>query len=178
MGTTPPPGSTPTLLRPTTTPHDLETRRRLGVKLVLQGYAQVEVARMLEVDRRSVSNWMRWYRQSGDVGLKARPIPGAESKLTPVQEETVLGWLKRDATEFGFRTSLWTSTRVTQLIRERFGITYNANYFCRWLTRHDFTPQVPRSVAAQRDESAVAAYARAHFEPLVKKVGPSRLISF
>jgi transposase len=63
------------------------------------------------------------------------------------------------------------------LIRERFGIEYNTNDFCRWLMWHDFTPQVPRSVAAQRNDAAVAAYARTHFEPLVKKVRPSRRIS-
>ena len=163
----------PQLVRRVTDPKAQEARRRLAVQRVLEGESPKAVAASLKVSDRSLRSWRSWYRCQGEDGLRFRPHPGPESKLSTLQERHVCEWLTKDATHFGFRTNLWTSTRVVKLIHERFGITYNPNYFCRWLRKHDFTPQKPRKVAAQRDEPRIAARPKREWPAILKKGLPN-----
>lgn len=165
MSTTP----VPDLVRPVTDAKAREDRRRLAVQRVLEGETQTAVAASLKVSLRSVQNWMRGYRDRREDGLKAVPHPGPASKLSAAQERQVCSWLLKDPTEFGFRTSLWSSPRVVKLIKDKFGIAYNPNYFCRWLRNHDFTPQKPKKVAAQRDEARIAAWPKREWPAILKK---------
>jgi transposase len=167
------PVSPPRLVRRVTDPKAQEARRRLAVQRVLEGESPKAVAASLKVSDRSLRSWRSWYRREGEDGLKFRPHPGPESKLSAMQERQVCEWLTKDATAFGFRTNLWTSTRVVKLIRERFGITYNANYFCRWLRKHDFTPQKPAKRAGQRDEARIREWSRTDWPAILKKGQPT-----
>lgn len=178
MSTPSSPSTPPRLVRRVTDPKAQEARRRLAVQRVLEGETRVAVAASLKVSDRSIRNWMSWYRRQGEDGLKFRPHPGPESKLSEAQERQVCDWLAKDATAFGFRTNLWTSPRVVKLIHERFGITYNPNYFCRWLRKHAFTPQKPAKRASQRDESRIREWSQKDWPAIVKKGLSSRPMSF
>lgn len=167
------PKACPSLVRRVTDPQAQEDRRRLAVQRVLEGESRADIAASLKVTERSVRSWMKWYRDQGEEGLKHRPHPGPESKLSAWQERQVCEWLAKDATAFGFRTNLWSSTRIVKLIRERFGITYNPNYFCRWLRRHAFTPQKPSKRASQRDEARIAAWPQTEWPAILKKGLPN-----
>lgn len=160
---------TPDLVRRISDPKTLEARRRLAVQRVLEGESQIAVAASLKVSAKSVNNWVAAFRLHGEDGLKARKPPGPASKLTPEQEREVCSWLLRDATDFGFRTNLWTSPRVVKLIHETFGIRYNANYFCEWLNKRDFTPQKPRKVAEQRNEARIINWYEELWPAILKK---------
>ena len=95
---------------------------------VLEGYPVREVAAFLGVTERSVNRWMELCRQSGDLdALKAKASPGRPRKLTGRQERTVLGWLTKSPTAFGFAGELWTSRRLAALIERRWGVRFNAN---------------------------------------------------
>jgi transposase len=168
MSTTP----APVLIRRVTDAQALEDRRRLAVQRVLEGETQTAVAASLKVSLRSVQNWLGRYRDRRVAGLATVPHPGPTPKLSAAQERQVCAWLMKDPTEFGFRTSLWTSPRVVKLIQDKFGIAYNPNYFCRWLRKHDFSPQKPRNVAAQRDEARIAAWPKREWPAILKKGRP------
>lgn len=177
VATRTPSPSVPNLVRRVTDAKAKEDRRRLAVQRVLEGETHAAVAASLKVTDRSVRAWMKWYRDQGEDGLKFRPHPGPESKLTPLQEDQVCLWLASDATDFGFRTNLWTSTRIVKLIRERFGIHYNANYFCRWLRKHAFTPQKPAKQARQRDEERIKDWVATQWPAILKRGLPSTPMS-
>src|SRR5579871_1165182 len=113
---------TPCLVKRITSRAEQENRRRLGMQLILEGRTIREVADVLKVSSRSVDYWISWYNHQKEAGLAARKHPGPKPKLTDEQTRTVCSWLTRDATEFGFRTNLWTSTRIVQLIKEKFSI--------------------------------------------------------
>lgn len=168
MSTTP----VPILVRPITDAKAREDRRRLAVQRVLEGETQTDVAKSLKVSLRSVQYWMRRYRDRSEAGLQDVKHPGPKSKLSTAQERTVCSWLAKDPTEFGFRTSLWTAPRLVKLIRDKFGIVYNPNYFCTWLRNHGFTPQKPRKVAAQRDEARIAAWPKQEWLAILKRGPP------
>ena len=86
---------------------ELERRRELAVARVAEGHAQTQVAAILGVHHNTVSRWVGTARERGTEVLKAKPTPGRPRKLTARQEKTVLGWLTKLPTSFGFPTDLW-----------------------------------------------------------------------
>jgi transposase len=171
-------GLTPKLVRRVTNLKEKENRRRLAVQRILEGERPIDVANSLKVSTRSIRYWMSWYREQGEKGLDMRPIPGAESKLNSRQSEQILDWISQDATRFGFSTNLWTSTRIVQLIREKFGVEYNPNYFCRWLKKREQSPQKPRKQSKGRDDAHIASWIKHDWPRIVKKGLPKTRILF
>jgi transposase len=90
----------------------LEYRRRLAVERIAEGFSTQEVADFLEVDPSTVRRWLAAFRDRGDAGLVAKPVPGRPSSLTPIQEKIALRWLTESPTHHGFETELWTATRL------------------------------------------------------------------
>jgi len=150
-------------------PAELEHRRLLAVRRVLEGDATADVADFLEVDVRSVQRWMRVLRKRGWEGLISKPVPGRPRKLSPTQEKIVLRWLQDCPTVFGFPTELWTCRRLAQLIREEWGIGINPRYLPRWLREHDFTPQKPQRVPRERDPEEIARWLAVEWPRIKKK---------
>src|SRR4051812_18968313 len=120
---------------------ELERRRLLAVQRVGEGWAQKDVAALLGVSPVTVNRWVARHRAGGPEALKARPHPGRRPFLTPEQEFEALAWLVQPATAFGFPTALWTTRRLAQLVRGRFGVRFHPNYLAEWLTRRRFSPQ-------------------------------------
>jgi transposase len=112
-------------MRPQGNAPELERRRKRAVQAVAEGSTVAEVARVLGVSDRSVRRWVAAAREGGDEALNAVPHPGAAPKLNRTQERQVLSWFKRQPSEFGFATELWTGPRVALLIREKFGVEYH-----------------------------------------------------
>lgn len=159
------------------TAQELENRRRLAVERVNAGYSQTEVARFLGVDPRSVRRWVQAYRNGGLDALKAEPRPGRPAKLTAEQTETVLGWFQRSATDFGFRTQLWTARRVAQLIKKHFHVSFNHRYLCAWLAEHAITPQKPQRRARERDPARIERWIDEDWPRILKKGAASMPMS-
>jgi transposase len=148
---------------------ELEHRRLLAVRRVLEGESTVDLADFLEVDVRSVQRWMHFFRKYGWEGLISRPVPGRPRKLSPTQEKIVLRWLQDCPTQFGFPTELWTCRRLAQLIREEWDISFNPRYLPRWLREHDFTPQKPQRVPRERDPDEIQRWLATEWPRIKKK---------
>ena len=154
-------------------PAELEHRRLLAVRRVLEGDSPHEVADFLEVDARSVRRWMQVFWEHGWEGLLADPVPGRPRKLSATQEKLVLRWLQDSPTEFGFSTELWTCQRLAQLIWEEFEVRINPRYLPRWLRERDFTPQKPQRVPRERNPDEIARWL-ANEWPRIKKKRSAR----
>jgi len=135
----------------------LEQRRILAVTRVKEGYRQKDVAAFLGVHPGTVCAWVRAARQAGGLGtLHAKPKSGRPRKLSRRQERTVLGWVAKPPTHFGFANALWTTRRLAALIQQRWGVAFNANYLATWLRARGHSPQRPEQPALERDEAAIA----------------------
>ena len=156
---------------------ELERRRELAVARVAQGHPQAQVAAILGVHHHTVSRWVCTARDRGTDALKAKPTPGRPRKLTARQEKTVLGWVAKSPTSFGFATELWTSRRLAALIEQRWGIHFNSNYLVEWLRAREQSPQKPAQPAKERDEAAIARWRDEDWPRLQKKPGKKRLTS-
>jgi len=151
----------------------LEQRRQLAVRWVLEGWKRKDVADFLGVTAGTVGRWVRAHRAGGDDALKARPTPGRPPKLTRRQEGSVLAWLARSPKAFGYKTDLWTTRRLAEVIEKRFGVRFNANYLAAWLTDRGHTPQKPEVKAVERDNPAIARWVAEDWPRLKKKRGTS-----
>lgn len=122
---------------------ELEKRRRLAVRRVLDGHSARQVALFLEVHERTVRRWVARYRSEGERALASVPHRGPKPRLSAGQQAEVVAWLGRNPTEaeFGFPTELWTGARVSKLIRERFGVRLHPHYLVRWLRSRGITSQ-------------------------------------
>ena len=152
-----------------TTAAEKESRRRLAVQRVTEGWTQQAVAEFLGVHPVTVNKWVRAYRDAGDDGLAATPHPGRTPFLTADQEAEVIGWLAQKPTALGFATDLWTAGRVAELIRKTFGVEYHPNYLREWLTKRDYTPQKPSRRAKERNPEAVRAWLKDDWPRIQKK---------
>ena len=156
-------------MRNTGSPAELEHRRRLAVQRVLDGFSSEEVADFLGVDVSSVRRWVRVFRRHGWSGLVAEAPCGRPGKLTRTQEKIVLRWLSDPATEFGFATELWSAARIAELIRQEWGIAFNARYLPRWLKVRGFSCQKPERVPRERNDEAIAAWIQTDWKRIKKK---------
>lgn len=138
-----------------------EHRRCLAVKKVREGWSCSVVASILDVSLRSVERWVKAFREGGWAALARKPMPGRPPKLTPRQEQVVLGWILRSPTEFGFATELWTAPRVARLIEQTFGVRFHPRYLNQWLAQRRITSQRPRRRPRERDDAAIGRWLQA-----------------
>lgn len=82
----------------------------------------------------AVFGWRERFRVQGADGLKARPVPGRPARLSRRQKQTLTRLLVRGAMRSGYATDLWTTRRVAEVIRTRFGVDYHPNHLGRILT--------------------------------------------
>ena len=128
-----------------------------------------EVAEFLGVHLRTVQKWKPRHDKRGDAGLDSKPALGRMPKLTDRHIQTVLGWFTKSPRAFGYSTELWTSRRVRDLIQKTFGVAFNANYICEWLTARRVTPQKPKWQPRQRDQARIDAWVRDDWPRNVKR---------
>ncbi len=122
-------------MRPCGDPRTLEQRRIEAINFLNEGLGPGEIARRLHVNRRSVHRWLAAYRDRGMDGIARRPVPGRPCKLSPDDREKLARMLLDGATGFGYPSDPWTSPRVADLLRRRFGVAYHVNHIGRFLQR-------------------------------------------
>src|SRR5271167_4264256 len=94
----------------------LEDRRRRALALLDSGYSLNEVARRIGCGASSVMRWRDMRRRGGDKALRVRFSPGRPPKLHPKQLPRLVKLLLQGPMARGYRTNLWTTARIAQLI--------------------------------------------------------------
>jgi transposase len=154
-----------------------EWRRRRAWDLHQQGWTQQQIAQALAVTQGAVSQWLHQAHLQGVAALRDHPAPGARPLLTTDQHALLVALLLEGAAASGFRGDVWTSKRVTQLIKEQFGVSYHPGHVRRLLRQLGFSPQRPIVRAAQRDEQAIAEWYSDRWPALKKRRGVKAALS-
>lgn len=155
-------------MRPHGSPEALEERRRRASKLFRLDLSLYEIARRIGCHAASVLRWRRAWRRGGIKALKAKPAPGRPSKLSSRQKARLVPLLVQGAMAHGYRTELWTTLRIAEVIEQRFGVRYHRNHVGKLLHQLHWSPQKPEARAIERDEDAIEAWKRDVW-PAVKK---------
>ena len=155
-------------MRPEGSPQELERRRRRAMALLDEGHSQAEVAQRVGCHPSSVMRWRKARDRAGPDALKPKPASGRPPKLSSRQKQRLLRYLLQGAMEHGYRTDLWTTKRVAQLIDRKFGVTYHRDHVGRLLHSLDWSCQKPMRRALQRDEGEIERWKREEW-PRIKK---------
>jgi transposase len=157
-------------MRPHGSPQELERRRRRAVDLLNKGLTLSAVAAKVGCSVSSVFAWREAFRKGGEEALKAKPAPGRPCRMSRRQKEALSRILLKGARSCGYPTDLWTTRRVAEVIRKRFGVRYHPNHMWRLLESLGWSCQKPEKRARERDEEAIERWKRYQW-PHIKKRG-------
>ena len=155
-------------MRPHGSPKALEQRRRAAVALLKRKLSFHEVARRVGCHASSVLRWWRALRRGGPAALNPKSASGRPCRLTVRQKQRLVVHLRKGAVAQGYRTELWTTQRIAELIEREFAIRYHRDHVGRLLHQMGWSHQKPERRAIERDEVAIAEWKRTVW-PAVKK---------
>lgn len=155
-------------MRPKGSAEALEMRRRIAAEMLKKGMSIRAVARIVHASPASVLEWKRRLEAYGDEGLKARPVPGAPSRLTAEQKKALLDVLAKGAQASGYSTDYWTLERVAEVIEKLYGVRYHPSHVWRLLRQANWSAQKPERRARERDEARIKQW-REEDWPRIKK---------
>ena len=118
-------------MRPRGSPEELERRRRRAMILLEQDLSLNEIARRIGCNASSVKRWRDALQQGGDEALQPKPTPGRPPRLTGKQKERLVRYLLQGAPSHGYRTDLWTTQRIAELVEKKFGVKYHRDHIGR-----------------------------------------------
>jgi transposase len=157
-----------------------EEIRRRAVALTGEGHTQTEVARLLDVSRQSVNEWVRAHREGGDDALAARRRgrrKGEKTKLSPRRQEQIAEAIRgKNPDQLRLPGFLWTRALVCELIHRRFGVHVTEETAGRYLRSWGFTPQKPARRAMERDPEAVEAWLRERYPEIERRARRERAL--
>lgn len=136
----------------------LEARRRRALAMLKEDVSLNAVARRLGCSPSSVMRWRDAVAAEGETGFVVHASPGRPPKLTAAQQRRLVKALLAGPLKAGYATDLWTTPRIAELIRVRFGASYHPDHVGRLLHQLGWTPQKPERRALQRDEAAIARW--------------------
>ena len=161
-------------MRPKGSAAVLEGRRRKALALIEEGLSLNAVARRLGCAASSVMRWRNAVRRRGERGFRVGASPGRPPKLTARQRRQLVRLLLQGPLAQGYRTDLWTTARVAEVIHQHFGIRYHPDHVGRLLHAWEWSPQKPERRALQRDEAAIARWKRKDWPRIKKNRSPER----
>ena len=146
----------------------LEDRRRRAMRLLDEGLSLNEVGRRIRCAASSVMHWRDMRRRGGEKGLKVRSSPGRPHKLSLARCRLLLKLLLEGAMASGYPTQLWTTARISELIRKKFRVHYHRDHVGRLMHRLGWSHQKPQKRALERKEGEIRRFVRQDW-PRVKK---------
>jgi len=146
----------------------LERRRMRAAELFAQGLSQAQVARKLRVSPQSAHRWHEAWKEKGKEGLKAAPRKGPEPRLGEADLRRLDEALLAGPGQFGYRTELWTLSRIAEVIGKLFGVRHHPSQVWRILKGLGWSCQKPATRAKERDEKAIQKWLRERW-PEIKK---------
>jgi transposase len=156
------------MARPAGSADFLEYRRRRALKLLDEGRSLHEVSRLLGCAPSSVMRWRDRRRRGGAKALKVRFSPGRPPKLSARQRYRLVKFLLKGPLARGYSTNVWTTTRISKLIGDEFGVSYHRDHVGRLMHNLGWSHQKPERRAVERDEKAIEQWKRKSW-PRVKK---------
>jgi len=155
-------------MRPYGSAKQLEKRRLKAIDLLDEGLSLSEVGRRVGAAPISVKRWRDSRLEHGDESLQAKPVPGRPAKLDVKQQRRLIAILKKGALASGYRTDLWTTARVVEVIENNFGVKYHRDHIGRLLKSLGWSWQKPTKRALERDDEKIEKWKEEDW-PRIKK---------
>lgn len=155
-------------MRPQGSAGELERRRRRALELLDEGHSLNEVGRIVGCAASSVMRWRNAREKGGERALKVKSSPGRPPRLGSRQRRELVRLLLQGAMAHGYRTELWTTARIAELIEKKFGVHYHRDHVGRLMHSLNWSHQKPTRRATERKEEEIERWKREEW-PRVKK---------
>ena len=107
-------------------------------------------------------------KKRGEEVFTVRFSPGRPPKLSDPQKRKLEKILLKGAMAHGFRTELWTTPRIGQVIEKAFGVRYHPDHIGRLMSWLGWSHQKPERRAIERDEERIKRWTTKEW-PRIKK---------
>jgi transposase len=114
---------------------------------------------------------MRWRdarRWGGAGALQVRFSPGRPAKLIASEQKRLVRLLLKGPMAQGYRTNLWTTARIAEMVEREIGVRYHPDHIGRLMHSLGWTPQKPERRALERDEDEIQRWKQKQW-PRIKK---------
>jgi len=155
-------------MRPKGSAELLQYRRRQALELLDEGRSLNEVARIIGCNPSSVMRWRDARAEGGEEALEVRFSPGRPPKLTEGQKRELEKTLLEGPLAAGYRTDLWTTARIAEVIERAFGVKYHRDHIGRLLRQMGWSHQKPERRALERNQAEIDRWLAEDW-PRVKK---------
>ena len=146
---------------------ELEARRLKAVPYFKQKKSQYWIGERLGISREAVGQWQRIWQKEGIAGLRQGQY-GRVSKMTAQQEKAIQKDILKGAEKAGYSGDFWTLERITNHIKKKTGVEYQARSVWHTLERFGFSCQIPQRRAREKDEKAISTWVKETW-PKIKK---------
>lgn len=146
----------------------LADRRRRGLALLDSGCSLNEVGRQIGCGASSVMRWRDARSRQGERAFEVRFSPGRPLKLAIAQRKRLVRILLKGPMAQGYRTNLWTTARIAELVEREFAVRYHPDHIGRLMHSLGWTPQKPERRALERDEDQIERWKQKQW-PRIKK---------
>jgi transposase len=147
---------------------ELETRRRIAGRLLLEGRRIDEVMEIVGASESSVKRWKRAVKDGGLEALKAKLHPGPAPRLNAAQKRKLLKLLVAGPIKSGYHNELWTCSRVAEVIAKKLMVSYHPCHVWKILRSLGWTSQKPEQQARERNDDAIERWRKRDW-PRIKK---------
>jgi transposase len=145
-----------------------QSRRLLGLAMVLEGASREAAARQAGMDRQTLRDWVHRYNEAGVEGLISRTPPGAAPKLSPAQMQEWRALTIAGPDPERHPVVRWRCLDLRSEIAERFAVTICERTVGKWLRKLELTRLQPRPDHPKKDPAAEAAFKKRMARPVCK----------
>jgi transposase len=124
--------------------------------------SRAQMAAVVGRSRQFVDEWVGRYRTEGLAGLYAKKQPGAESKLTPGQQQELLSWLEAGPAPEE-KLAAYNGPILREKIHQHFGKLYALTGVYALLHRLGYNDLMPRSTHPDTDPAVLESFKKKSF---------------
>jgi transposase len=132
--------------------------RLLSIAAVLDGMSRADAARIGGMDRQTLRDWVHRFNTAGPDGLLDQWSPGPPSRLSPVQQAELAVIVETGPDRAADGVVRWRRIDLKRVIRERFGVDYDARYVGKLLHKLGFSHISARPQHPAQDAHIVEAF--------------------
>jgi transposase len=121
-----------------------------------------EIASIVGRARQFVDQWVVRYRKQGLAGLVAIKQTGAQSRLTPEQQQELVGWLERGPAPEE-KLAAYNGPILREKIQKHFGKLYSLNGVYALLHRLGYNDLMPRTTHPDTDPAVLESFKKKSF---------------
>jgi transposase len=150
-----------------------------AVQAVLDDKLSVtHVASAYGTDRSTLHRWLARFEAEGEHGLHRRPVSGRPRKIANLDTVGLTEVLLSPASQYGYETDFWTTRRLIQVVRAKFGVIVSKQTMMRRLHEAGMSYQKPEREYFELSEEERQKWRRTELPRIHRAVRENRAILY